>query len=84
MQLISKRDMITKEWKTFTHYPKQGSNIVLHIRGYRIRENKYCHDFVNLTNFNACYFDKRDFTPNIKYVVWDYSWLPITSLIKTQ
>lgn len=82
MRLIPKKDMIAKEWTTFEHYPKQGAYIVLHIRGYRIRENKYCHDFISLANFDARYFDKRDYTPCIKFVTWDYSWLPITSLIE--
>lgn len=82
MQLIPKRDMIAKEWITFEHYPKQGANIVLHIRGYRIRENKYCHDFISLSNFDALHFDKRDYTPSIKFVTWDYSWLPTTSLME--
>lgn len=80
MQLISKQDMITKEWLSFDRYPQQGSDIILHIRGYYIRENKYCHDFVRLFRFHAMYFDKRDYTPKIKSVVWDYSWLPVKAL----
>lgn len=82
MRLISKKEMIERKWITFERYPKKNADIVLHIRGYRIRENKYCHDFIALSNFDASYFDKRDFTPNIKFVTWDYSWLPMTSLIK--
>lgn len=82
MQLISKKDMIAREWITFDHYPQQGTCIMLHIRGYRVRENKYCHDFIDIPNFDAFHFDKRDYTPDIKSTTWDYSWLPVTSLIK--
>lgn len=74
--------MIAKDWTTFEHYPKQGAYIVLHVRGYRIRENKYCHDFIAISNFDARFFDKRDYIPNIKFVVWDFSWLPITTLME--
>lgn len=74
--------MITKEWNTFERYPQQGANIVLHIRGYRIRENKYCHNFLEVNDFDARSFDKRDFTSYIKSVVWDYSWLPTTALME--
>ena len=80
MKLIPKSQMIHKDWKDFACYPKQGSNIVLHVKGYQIRQNKNIHDFVSITNFNAASFDVRDFTPKIEGVTWNYSWLPIETL----
>lgn len=76
MPLIQKVDMIDKDWRTFEHYPQHRSDIVLHISGYRVRKGKRCHDFIRIKRFNAKTFDKRDYTPTIESVKWDYSWLP--------
>ena len=85
MRLMSKNDMLHQQWKTFEHYPKQGSTVILHIRGYRVRENIYCHDFITISKFNALSFDKRDFTPNLgSFIKWDFSWLPQKTLMINQ
>lgn len=82
MELIPKIEMIGRAWGTFEQYPRQGEDIVLHINGYKIRENKYCHDFFRIEHFNAKTFDARDFTPRIDGVTWNYSWLPTKKLLK--
>lgn len=80
MQLIEKKLMIDKEWRTFEYYPKPYSDIVLHIKGYCVRKRKYYHDFFRIKKFNATMFDKRDYTPDIKLTKWEYSWLPSKTL----
>ncbi len=80
--LMSKELMIrVNKWKNFETYPHQHENIILHIKGYRIRENKYCHDFIQIKNFDAIAFDKRDYTPVIESIVWNYEWLPTKTLM---
>jgi hypothetical protein len=82
MQLIPKKEMLKLDnWRTFEHYPKQGSTIMLHIKGYGIRENKLYHAFADIKNFDAKCFDQRYYTPTNSNVVWSYSWLPITSVL---
>lgn len=82
MQLMQKEDMLLQEWNTFEHYPKQGSSIVLHIRGYKIRASKYCHDFIAIPRFNARSFDKTSYIPDIDSLIkWEYTWLPQKSLM---
>lgn len=80
MDLIYKEDMTHKKWRTFEHYPKQGEDIVLHVKGYRIRENKYCHDFVRIRNFDGATFQPSVYAQQIKSVVWKFSWLPVSQL----
>lgn len=81
--LMSKKLMVrVNKWNTFETYPAQGDDIILHIRGYQIRENKYNHDFIHIQGFDASSFDKRDYTPNISSVAWSYSWLPTESLMR--
>lgn len=80
MQLISKAEMITRKWRTFEHYPKQNEEIVLHIKGYRIRENKYVHDFIRIPNFDGRQFAPKDYVPKRLSVIWKFSWLPASEL----
>ncbi len=84
MQLIPKADMIGKEWLTFERYPLQNTDIVFHVRGYHIRENKFSHDFIRIKQFDAKTFDKTAYRPNWKSVVWKYTWLPTKALKKRQ
>lgn len=81
VDLIPKQEMINCKWRTFEHYPRQGADIVLHIKGYHIRENKYCHDFIRIPNFNGIAFNPNEYVPKRQSVVWKFSWLPISSLI---
>lgn len=79
---MSKELMIrVNRWKTFKTYPIQASDIILHIKGYRIRANTYCHDFVRINSFDALSFDKRDYTPLLPSIVWEYEWLPTETLM---
>lgn len=80
MELISKREMINQQWNTFERYPKCRSDIVLHVRGYQVRSNKYYHDFVRITSFNSQTFNPRKCTPKRQGVVWSYTWLPTSQL----
>lgn len=80
MELIPKRKMISQQWNTFENYPKYRSDIVLHIKGYQIRSNRYYHDFIRIPNFNGKTFNPRKFTPKMQSVVWEYSWLPTSQL----
>lgn len=82
MQLINKQEMMAKNWNSFDHYPRINTDIVLHIRGYLVRENKYIHDFYEVYKFDARFFDCTKYIPkNIKErIVWEYSWLPISEL----
>lgn len=83
MQLIPKQEMMKlNTWKTFERYPKQNKTIVLHIRGYCFRENKNVHDFLVLPNFDATKFNPRQYVPKQGMTTWNYSWLPITNLMK--
>lgn len=81
MELIPKQNMINLNWRTFERYPEQGSDIVLHTKGYRIRENKYCHGFIRIGNFDSITFDARSFVQQNKNIMWTYSWLPTSQLI---
>lgn len=82
-QFLMSRELMMRvnKWKTFETYPHQKSDIILHIKGYRIRANTYCHDFVRIENFNAAHFDKRDYTPALPSITWDYEWLPTETLM---
>ena len=80
MELISKREMMHREWRTFERYPEQGADVVLHVKGYRIRENKYVHDFIRLLKFNGKTFNPKAFTPIDKNTVWTYLWLPTSKV----
>lgn len=80
MELISKQDMIKREWNTFEHYPKQGMDIVLHIKGYHIRNNKYSHDFIRILKFDGTSFTSIKYIPKTQSIIWRYSWLPVSKL----
>lgn len=80
MDLISKEDMINERWRTFEHYPKQGEDIVLHVKGYRVRENKYCHSFIRIHHFDGKSFQPNSYVQKIQSVVWKFSWLPASQL----
>ena len=82
--LIPKQEMASLKWRTFKRYPGQGSDIVLHIKGYRIRENRYCHDFIRVPRFDGTTFHPAGYTPKIGNMVWDFSWLPASSLSLAQ
>lgn len=79
--LIPKQEMVNRKWRTFEHYPRQEADIILHIKGYRIRENKYCHDFIRILDFNGVTFNPTKYAPKIQSVVWSFSWLPTSQLI---
>ncbi len=81
MQLIPKEEMIHRDWRTFEHYPKPGSDIILHIKGYRIRENKYVHDFIRIRPFDASTFDPKEYVPQNRSTIWKYSWQYTTLLV---
>lgn len=81
MELISKREMLKlNTWRTFERYPLQGSSIVLHVQGYRIRENKNIHDFISIYKFNPKTFNPRKYIPKQEGTVWTYSWQPMKNL----
>lgn len=80
--LIPKRQMLTKKWNGFDKYPKNGSDIVLHISAYHIRGNKNSHDFIPIKQFNAISFCMRDYVPPMTGVSWQFSWLPMEELKK--
>lgn len=81
MQLISRQKMLFCDWRSFEHYPKQNADIVLHIKGYHIRNNKNSHDFIRIPKFDGMTFNPKRYTPNMKSVVWTYSWLPVSRLV---
>lgn len=81
MELVSKKQMIGYEWRSFEHYPKNGSDIMLHVKGRSRLENKVFHDFVRIRNFNCVSFNPRRYNPPKIGVAWGYSWLPVTNLI---
>lgn len=81
MDMMCKESMIHKKWKTFEHYPKQGEDIVLHVKGYRVRENKYCHDFIRIHQFDAKTFQPYSYVQEIQSVVWKFLWLPVSQAI---
>lgn len=76
MELIAKKKLIRKEWHSFERYPIQGSDIVLHLVAYHIRQNKKSHVFIRINAFNAMDFDIREYLPPMKMVSWSFSWLP--------
>lgn len=80
VDLVSKQEMVNRKWNTFEHYPEQGADIVLHVKGYRIRENKYCHDFIRIPVFNGITFNTTKYAPKLQSVVWKFSWLPVSQL----
>lgn len=80
MELIPKQEMISRQWRTFEHYPSQDDDIVLHIKGYRIRENKYVHDFIRIPRFNGKQFSPSDYVPKRLSIIWRFSWLPSSEL----
>lgn len=80
MPLIPKQEMMTRKWRTFEHYPKQQEDIVLHIRGYHIRSNKYVHDFIRILKFDGRHFSPKSYTHKRQSVVWNFSWLPTSEL----
>lgn len=80
MKLISQSVMMKLKWRTFEEYPEQGVTIVLHVKGYMVRENKNVHQFHTI-KFDALKFDKREFTPELSGTVWEYTWLPVEGLM---
>lgn len=81
MELIPKNEMVGHAWGTFERYPRQGEDVVLHVKGYKVRENKFYHDFHRIPRFNVKTFDARDYTPQMESVTWSYSWLPAKKLL---
>ena len=80
MELIATRQMISQDWNTFERYPEQGSDIMLHVKGYKVRENKYYHDFVRITSFDGKKFHPARYIKNMQGVAWSYTWLPVFKL----
>lgn len=76
MKLTVKKELIKKQWRSFEKYPIQGSDIVLHLVAYHIRQNKKTHVFIKIDGFNAIDFDVREYLPSLKEVSWSFSWLP--------
>lgn len=81
-RLISKKEMLGKDWNDFDKYPKNGDNIMLHIIAHHIGENKNSHDFIPVVGFNAASFCMRDYIPKMAGVSWICTWLPMEELIK--
>lgn len=81
MELITKQEMMGREWRTFERYPNQDADVVLHIKGYVVRKNKNIHDFIRIPKFNAWTFNPRVYASDNEGVTWSFSWLPTSLLI---
>lgn len=78
-----KQDMMSiKDWKNFGEYPKAGSSIVLHVKGFRLTDKKVLHGFHDIEKFDAKTFDKVSYVPQVESTNWEYSWLYKTEVCK--
>ena len=82
-RLISKKEMLGKDWNDFDKYPKNGDSIMLHIIAHHIGENRNSHGFIPVVGFNAASFCLRDYIPKMTGVSWECTWLPMKELMKS-
>lgn len=76
MELKDRERLLRHTWNSFEKYPKYNENIMLHVIGNVVGENRVLHDFVPM-RFNAKKFDPADHIKQRKGVQWKFSWLPL-------
>lgn len=78
-----KMKLIDRDWRSFEKYPKDRSNIMLHVMGHVVKGNTTLHDFFSI-KFNTKKFSPRAYIKQIAGVTWSYSWLPLREALTGQ
>lgn len=64
-------------WLSFSKYPKQGSDIILHASGKDLETDETVHRFIRMTRFNAATFNSSEMRRILGLNArWDFTWLP--------
>lgn len=74
----AKKKFLSLEWKSFSTYPTQGIDIILHAKGEIPGKNEFEHKFFKISKFNAVTFDVRKIiSKEDQNRHWDYTWYPV-------